>query len=239
MTLAANIARALGKGKEQKTGEGWSTLCPCHGDKNNSLSVKDDPKNGVIVSCFAGCDYKNIKDTMRDMGLLPEWTPDKKPKTSRIVTPPPSAKDSYQIAENTAEQIKAAQLAGEVWQAAYPAGADHPYLARKQVSPTNLIKEIPLPKLKEIIKYHPKAEGVLLNDGRILIIPVVVKGKISSIEMIDETGMKTALYRGRKKDGYWPTEKISGVDPATVSKILICEGVCIAARCGPYSQLFP
>ena len=56
MTLAKDIARALGNGKEQKTGAGWLTLSPVHGDKKPSLSVNDTTyKNGtsdLIVNCL-------------------------------------------------------------------------------------------------------------------------------------------------------------------------------------------
>ncbi|CAK8715796.1 hypothetical protein KKHLCK_04910 [Candidatus Electrothrix laxa] len=79
MTLAKDIARALGNGKEQKTGAGWLTCCPVHGDKKPSLSVKDTTdKNGnsdIIVNCNAGCDFKAVKDEIRERGLLPEWEP--------------------------------------------------------------------------------------------------------------------------------------------------------------------
>ena len=41
MSLSENIARELGKGKEQKNGEGWLTCCPVHGDEKPSLSITD------------------------------------------------------------------------------------------------------------------------------------------------------------------------------------------------------
>jgi len=78
---AESIAKALGNGKEQRNGTGWLTCCPVHGDKNPSLSVKDSTDShgrpDVSVKCFAGagCDYKAVKDELRNRGLLPEWKP--------------------------------------------------------------------------------------------------------------------------------------------------------------------
>ena len=35
--LAETIAKALGKGKEKRSGNGWMTLCPAHDDHDPSL----------------------------------------------------------------------------------------------------------------------------------------------------------------------------------------------------------
>lgn len=43
----------------------YKALCPCHQDKNPSLSIT--AKNGVIlIHCFAGC---NVKDIVEAVGL--------------------------------------------------------------------------------------------------------------------------------------------------------------------------
>ena len=92
MSLATHIASTLGHGKELKSGDGWSTLCPIHGDDNPSLSVRDITNNkgepDVILKCFAGCGFKEIKSHLRGIGLLPEWKPK---KTSE----PKKEKDSF------------------------------------------------------------------------------------------------------------------------------------------------
>ncbi|WP_417914961.1 hypothetical protein [Candidatus Electronema sp. JM] len=79
MSLAENIAHALGYGKEKRNRDGWLTCCPAHGDAKPSLSIKDGTdKNGspdVFVYCQAGCDFKAVKDELRVIGLLPEWEP--------------------------------------------------------------------------------------------------------------------------------------------------------------------
>ena len=72
--LAEDIAKILGNGKEQKSGDGWLTCCPAHGDKNPSLSVTDSA-DGIAVHCHAGCGYQAVKDELRARGLLPEREP--------------------------------------------------------------------------------------------------------------------------------------------------------------------
>jgi|GEM_PF-1577658 len=75
-SLAHDIASALSGGKPEKNGDGYSCLCPVHGDKHNSLSIKDDGNGSVIVHCHVGCNYKDIKDKLVSMGFLDEWKPE-------------------------------------------------------------------------------------------------------------------------------------------------------------------
>ncbi|WP_417908888.1 DUF3987 domain-containing protein [Candidatus Electronema sp. PJ] len=74
MSLAENIAHALGNGKEKKNGGGWLTCCPAHGDAKPSLSITDSA-DGIAVHCHAGCGYQAVKDELRAKGLLPEREP--------------------------------------------------------------------------------------------------------------------------------------------------------------------
>jgi len=76
VSLAYNIAQSLGK--FEKNGTGYVCCCPVHGDKTPSMSVKDREDGDVDVFCHVGCDFKDIKDTLRGLGLLEEWQPEKK-----------------------------------------------------------------------------------------------------------------------------------------------------------------
>ena len=41
----------------------YQAKCPCHDDKTESLSIT--AKDGkVLIHCHAGCEYKNIADTL-------------------------------------------------------------------------------------------------------------------------------------------------------------------------------
>jgi putative DNA primase/helicase len=79
MSLAAEIAKFYGQGKEQRNGAGYLTLCPVHGNTDTpALSVTDSGNGDVDVFCHgAGCDFKEIKDRFRQDNLLPEWKPEK------------------------------------------------------------------------------------------------------------------------------------------------------------------
>lgn len=47
--------------------------CPTHDDDSPSLSITDGDNGHVVVKCFAGCDWRDVKAALRDQGLLPEW----------------------------------------------------------------------------------------------------------------------------------------------------------------------
>jgi len=117
---------------------------------------------------------------------------------------------------------RAAQKANALCKLARPAGDDHPYLVRKGVKPTGNLGELHVGRIREIIGYHPYAGGEPL-EGRILIAPVVIGDKISTVELIDEQGRKSALKDGRKSGGYWAT----GTLPET-GRLILAEGVATA-----------
>ena len=95
----------------------------------------------------------------------------------------------------------------------------HPYLARKQVKPISSLKTLDVGRIKELLGYTPQASSELL-EGQLLVVPVVRDGSLSTLELIDERGRKTALAgRGTRSGGYWATNKLEG------GTILIGEGV--------------
>ena len=91
MSLAREIAKHYGQGKEVKNRDGWLTCCPIHGDTNPSMAVTDIGDGDVKVYCHTNnCDFKEIKDRMRADGILPEWKPDpsNSKKTYKPITQP-------------------------------------------------------------------------------------------------------------------------------------------------------
>lgn len=125
-------------------------------------------------------------------------------------------------ADRQAKAARAAALAAEVWAAARPAGADHPYLVRKGVRPTATLRELPIAELAVRIGYCPKSDGEPL-EGRILIAPVRFGGRLTTLEMIDERGRKSALAGGLKGGGYWTTAPLPDA-----GRLVIAEGVATA-----------
>lgn len=68
MSLAETIADALG-GKK-KTADGFICKCPCHDDNSASLSVTTSEKGGVVLNCFAGCNWETVRKELQSRGLL-------------------------------------------------------------------------------------------------------------------------------------------------------------------------
>lgn len=135
------------------------------------------------------------------------------------------AKEEREKAERELAEArqKAAAVAGKVWKAS-ATPVDSLYWQRKQVEPTDTIREIQLDCLVNLIGYHPKAKGWPLTGERIQIVPVCGDRGISSIEMIDETGLKAGLADGQKKGCFWATGKLPADDSAE-HVFIIGEGV--------------
>ena len=126
-------------------------------------------------------------------------------------------------AERKAKQAEAASKASALWKAGQPAGADHPYLVRKRVSPVETLREIDAGAVAAILGYSPKQSGEVLT-GRLLVAPVKVGDKLSTAELIDEAGRKSALYGGAKAGGYWAAQPLPEGDGDGLT-LLIGEGV--------------
>jgi len=124
------------------------------------------------------------------------------------------------------ERAEAVAKAKALWKRAQSAGADHPYLTRKGVSPVATLREISAETAAQILGYAPKARGESLS-GRLLVVPIKVRGEWSSAELIDEIGRKSAIAGGAKAAGYWSTGPLSEGD-GTGLTLAIVEGVATA-----------
>jgi len=71
MPDAETIARALGNGRERRTGAGWRTFCPVHEtDGGHSPSFDIDVKDGrMLFNCRTGCDQSVVIDALRARDL--------------------------------------------------------------------------------------------------------------------------------------------------------------------------
>lgn len=122
------------------------------------------------------------------------------------------------------ERQEAASKAAANLKAATPSQADHPYLVRKQVAPADTLREIEASAAASILGYQPKSGGEPLT-GRLLVVPVKQGDSISTLELIDGDGRKTALAgRGTKAGGYWATERLPEGEGQGAT-LLIGEGV--------------
>ncbi len=66
---AQEITKALGGSWHGSYG---TARCPAHDDREPSLSIRDGIDGEPVFNCFAGCDWRDIKDMLRARGLLPE-----------------------------------------------------------------------------------------------------------------------------------------------------------------------
>lgn len=122
-------------------------------------------------------------------------------------------------AEATQRQTEAANKAKRLLDKASPASPDHAYLQRKQMKPVANMSMLPIEEVTKILGYPPSSRGTKL-EGNILILPVTVEGELTTCELIDPTGRKSAIAGGRKKGGCWMPEPI----PRDAAIIVIGEG---------------
>jgi putative DNA primase/helicase len=115
--------------------------------------------------------------------------------------------------ERQADEAKLHAEAGTkavaTWKTAQDAGNDHPYLVGKGVTPVPTLREIPVERAAAILGYVPKAKGEALI-GRLLVVPVKIGDWLSTLELIDEAGRKSALAGGAKRGGYWAAQPLEG-----------------------------
>jgi putative DNA primase/helicase len=137
-----------------------------------------------------------------------------------------AAMKSARAAEEACVRAQAATTAGALVNAGTLATSDHPYLVRKGVAPVDSLRELPVDDVARIIGYCPKASGEPLV-GRVLLAPVTINGRLSTVEMIDEAGRKAALKGGAKRGGHWAACRLPE-DDGVGRCILIGEGVVTA-----------
>lgn len=62
--------------KVKRTGAGnWLACCPAHGDRNPSMTLREEPDGRILCRCWAGCGFAEIVAAV-GMGWEP-WFPPK------------------------------------------------------------------------------------------------------------------------------------------------------------------
>ena len=175
-------------------------------------SIRPDGKVG-IGSLFFEAKQQGWKDDGRRHTLTPAEIEERR----RAAAERPAA----DAAEIERERAEAAAKATAILKAATAATGENPYLRRKQVSPTATLREIDAGAAATILGYTPKSSGEPL-EGRVLVVPVKQGDKVSTLELIDGKGRKTALAgRGSKAGGHWATRR----PPDDADVLLVGEGV--------------
>jgi putative DNA primase/helicase len=120
----------------------------------------------------------------------------------------------------------AARIAQALIDAAHPASAANPYIARKQIVSDGLL-EIDLAEAVRIIGYAPSGgkKQEPLDGPTVVVVPMYIDGTLSTCELIDSDGRKSFLAGGRTGGGYWSTAALPDSDWTDDLTILIGEGV--------------
>ena len=126
-------------------------------------------------------------------------------------------------AEQARRQAEAREKAAAVWRAASPVAQDHPYLRRKRVAPVPTLRELLALEVAAVLGYAPRSREHELV-GRLIVVPIKVGTALSTLEFIDENGLKTALAGGAKAGGYWSPQALPAGDGGGMT-LLIGEGV--------------
>lgn len=137
-----------------------------------------------------------------------------------------AAREAQDQADKKRLHKDAARKAHALWDAGVPAADDHPYLVRKQIKSVGYLKEMPADQVTAILGYQPKS-GEQHLSGRVLIAPVLIDNDLTTAELIDEHGLKSAIYGGAKAGGFWQAQDMPEGD-GTGTTILIAEGVATA-----------
>jgi uncharacterized protein (DUF927 family)/phage/plasmid primase-like uncharacterized protein len=109
--------------------------------------------------------------------------------------------------EERRRRAAAAKKAASLWNAASPAGADNPYLVRKGVQPVESLRQLDAHAIASILGYVPKSSGDELT-GDVLVASVYVDSAMTTCELIDGAGRKSAIYGGAKAGGYWSAQPL-------------------------------
>jgi len=215
------LVEALG-GKKSGDGE-FMCHCPAHDDKHPSLSLSQADNGRILYNCFAGCKQEDVRFALVKRGLL-------SPSQNSGVSNHHKNKRNQHSKVKEEQHQESAAIAQKIWEAAESIRDGHPYLQRKQVEPTENIREIDLCRLAQIIGYIPAANGKKLDGSRVLVIPIRIDDRISTIEFISIGGRKSSLKAGKKAGGYWATGSLPAQGSGTET-ILIGEGVATVLSC--------
>ena len=118
---ARRLVQALGG---RWTGSSGIARCPSHDDHQPSLSIRDGVDGEPVFNCFAGCDWRDVKDALRADGLLPErgGAPARAPASARAAPAPKrrGRRGAEAGAVADADQQQRIEFARRKWHEAVP-----------------------------------------------------------------------------------------------------------------------
>lgn len=208
MLTLQTIAHALG-GKVS----GREVLCPTPGhskrDRGTAIRIAEGAPDGLLVACYNGGwrDVAQVKDTLRDAGLLTAYD-----GTRRELTDAERAAIKRTEADRERERAKAhadaAEIARQTLAHAMPADPAHAYIVRKRIAPERL----------------RQGTDAYRCAGALLVPMQDAEGVVWNVQSIVPARAKPKLYLkgGRTKGLFWWVGK-------AVDRLVIGEGVATVA----------
>lgn len=241
---AENVRAALSYLSPDLPHEEWARIAMAVHDGLNGegFPVFDEwSKNGQTYSPAAARDtWKSIKTgggvtigTLWGIALGKGWRPATEARqettAERLEREHKRKAQAEQNAKDKArKEREAAQKTMALWKAATPMRPDHPYFAHKlpdlALPPT--LREIPAEQAARILGYAPKWHEEPLA-GRLIVVPVKIGDKLTTAELIDENGRKSAIAGGPKLGGHWAAQRLPEDDGLGLT-LLLGEGVATA-----------
>jgi putative DNA primase/helicase len=171
MSSAQELAARLGGAVRLRNGKGWLARCPCHEDRQASLSLRDGDTR-LLVKCFAGCDVRDVLGELRRRGLLEDG---RGHRDRPIARPPQSPIDPAKVEITSALRI---------WREAFdPRGT----LAEKYLNGRGL--ELDDDLCGRVLRFHA---GIKFGDGYR---PALIAAFRPIVGDDDETAPPQAIHR--------------------------------------------
>lgn len=196
------------------------------GQTYKSAAVRDTWKS---IKSGGGVTVGTLWGMALDKGWKPEGEAHQETEAERLERERKRKEQAERDAKDKArKEQEAARKAKALWKAATPLQTDHPYFSRKLpgIAPPPTLREIPADHAAEILGYAPQSDGEPLA-GRLIVAPVKIDNKLTTAELIDESGRKSAIAGGPKRGGYWAAQPLPQGDGAGLT-FLIGEGVATA-----------
>jgi putative DNA primase/helicase len=210
------LRAAEARGTVRRVGNQYLINCPDpdHPDVHPSCYIAEKEDGRVVIDCKSkGCAFKAMA---KGLGLTEQdFFPSKAEKSA--------ARRTGRNPDPAQKAIEAACKAQTIIDAGHDARNDHPYAVRKLLTLPATLREISQADAKRILGYPPKCKGEPLQ-GRLLVVPVYIADKLSTCELIDGAGRKSAVFGGTKRGGLWTTADLPEGD-GTGLTIIIGEGV--------------
>lgn len=189
------------------------------GKGDGRIKLFADGQGGIVVNWKAGEPITFFADDDRELDAEAKRARDRQRREAI----------ERAKADEAKRRDKARTAAATLWKAGKPIAGDHPYLQRKRVEPVATLREIEADRAAKLLGYAPKSEGQPLA-GRLILAPVKIGGQLSTLELIDEAGRKSAIAGGAKAGGFWATAALPKGDGECLT-LLIGEGVstCLSA----------